>query len=97
MFSELKSKLNRNQIKYIYCLLLFRCDSICISGHVSESLTFFEISTDVNSHMPKLSQIKWNHGIMESWNYGIMESWNHGIMESWNHGIMESWNHIEGP
>ena len=57
---------------------------------VSHSLTFIEISTDVNSHMPNLPQIKWNHGIMESWYHEIMESWNHGIMESWNHGIMVS-------
>ena len=41
---------------------------------VTHCVTFFEISTYGNSHMPNLSQIKWNHGTMESWNNGIMDS-----------------------
>ena len=66
---------------------IIRCDIICISGHVCHS-HFFEICTYGNSHMPNLSHLKWNHGIMESRNHGIMESWNHGFLESWNHGII---------
>ena len=62
-----------------------------VSEWVSQSVTFFEISTDGKSQMPNLSHMQaWKHG---SWNHGIMEILKHENMEAWKHGSMEARKH----